>query len=433
MSTIPAGPEPVLAEDELPARASIFSKPILGWVLYDLANTLFSYVVLTRYYNQWVIEERGVADIVVGAVGLLVSLALVLALPALGAMADHTGGRTRYLGVLTAGCCIATALLGGVQPISLVLILYALALFCFSSALPHYDALLDRVTVEDKTRSQVSGIGVAVGYLGSVMAILVIGGMVGEDSQAAFLPTAMLFALFSIPILLWLKDPLKQEAKRPLGLLARTATREALRELRNLPHLPWGRFLLARFLYIEAVTCLVAYMALYSARVGGFSSSEIDRLLLFSIVAAILGALLAGWMAARFGPKQVLLVAVLGAVVVLALGALTGGSLLYLIGPLTGAVLGSLNCCDRLVMLQLTAPHLEHRGRAFGTYALIGKLSSGVGPLILWGGTIFLLYNLLDVLSEVAATRVAVGMLSLCALAGWLVLRGVRISEQDAV
>ena len=393
---------------------------------------LFSYVVITRYFNEWVIEQRGVADIVVGAVGLSVSLALILALPALGAMADHTGGRTRYLGWLTAGCCLATALLGGVQPLGLVLILYALALFCFSSALPHYDALLDRVTVEGKTRSRVSGIGVAVGYLGSVLAILLIGGMVGEDNQAAFLPTALLFALFSIPLLLWVRDPLKQEAKKPLGPLARAATREALRELKNLPHLPWGRFLLARFLYLEAVTCLVAYMALYSARVGGFSASEIDRLLLFSIVAAIAGALLSGWIAARIGPKRVLLVAVMGAVVVLALGALTGGTLLYVIGPLVGAVLGSLNCCDRLVMLQLTATHLEHRSRAFGTYALIGKLSSGVGPLVLWGGTIFVLYNLLDVLSEVAATRVAVGMLSLCALAGWLVLRGVRLPEQDA-
>ena len=112
------------------------------------------------------------------------------------------------------------------------------------------------------------------------------------------------------------------------------------------------------------------------------------------------------------------------AVSALALVAGTGASAtLWIAGPMVGAALGSLSSVDRVLMLRLV-PEAE-RGEDFGLYAMVGKLSSGFGPLVLWGGTILLMTELLE-LSPFDASRVAVFVLAGAALAGLLVLRPLK-------
>ena len=96
------------------------------------------------------------------------------------------------------------------------------------------------------------------------------------------------------------------------------------------------------------------------------------------------------------------------------------GELLWVVGPLLGGVLGSLSAVDRVFLLRLVPP--ERRGEDFGLYALVGKLSTGFGPLVLWGGTILVATELAG-LSKFDASRVAVVVLAGAALAGLLILR----------
>ena len=91
-----------------------------------------------------------------------------------------------------------------------------------------------------------------------------------------------------------------------------------------------------------------------------------------------------------------------------------------MIGPLLGIVLGSLSAVDRVFLLRLVPP--ERRGEDFGLYALVGKLSTGFGPLVLWGGTILVAHDLAG-MSKFDASRVAVVVLAGAALAGLLILR----------
>jgi UMF1 family MFS transporter len=95
-------------------------------------------------------------------------------------------------------------------------------------------------------------------------------------------------------------------------------------------------------------------------------------------------------------------------------------ALLWVAGPLVGIALGSLSAVDRILMLALVP--VERRGEEFGLYALVGKLSSGFGPLVLWGGTVLVATELIG-LSRFDASRVAVAVLATSALAGLLVLR----------
>ncbi len=107
---------------------------MVGWVLYDFANTIFSFVVVTRYFNDWIVEERGQPDIYVGLMVAAVSLALVATLPLIGALADRRGRHKPILIVFTLICVVATGLLGVVESVLLALVVGAIATFAFNTS-----------------------------------------------------------------------------------------------------------------------------------------------------------------------------------------------------------------------------------------------------------------------------------------------------------
>ncbi|MDQ3688995.1 MAG: MFS transporter, partial [Chloroflexota bacterium] len=219
-------------------RWRLLSLPVIGWIVYDFANTIFSFVVVTRYYNDWIIEERGQPDIYVGLMVAAVSVALVLALPLLGALADRLGRHKPILVAFTLLSVLATGLLSVIDSILLALVMGGIATFAFNSADAQYHPLLSVVAPEAR-RSRVSGIGVAVGYLGSLTALFAIGSFV-EDGQAqrSFLPAAALFLVFALPCFLLVRErprrargPDAQAPARPFAQLVAT-----LRRARGAPH-----------------------------------------------------------------------------------------------------------------------------------------------------------------------------------------------------
>ncbi len=398
-------------------RASILSPPVLGWVLYDLANTIFSFVVVTRYFNDWIIEERGQPDYYVGLMTAVVSIALVFTLPAIGAAADRRFGHKPILIVFTVLCVAMTALLGTVGPVLLALVVAGIATYAFNTADSQYHPLLSVVAPEEKSRGRVSGAGVALGYIGTLMALFLLGKIVDDgEAQKAFLPAAAMFMVFALPCFFLVKEgPRKpQDAPRdPFAQLFESVAR-ARRE-------PYGRLLLARFFYVDAIATVIQFMTVYARRTGDFDGDQIDILLAVSTVAAIAGAVGAGLLAERIGPRLVVLGTLTLTIVTLAAGAATGSSaLLWFLGPMVGIALGSLSAVDRVFLLRLVPA--DRRGEEFALYALVGKLSSGFGPLVLWGGTIFVANELLD-LSKFDASRIAVGVLAAAALLGMLILR----------
>jgi UMF1 family MFS transporter len=401
-------------------RWRLLSLPVLGWILYDFANTIFSFVVVTRYYNDWIIEERGQPDIYVGLMVATVSVALILTLPLLGALADRLGRHKPILIAFTLLSVVATGLLGVVHPIWLALLVAGIATFAFNSSDAQYHPLLSVVAPESR-RGRVSGIGVAVGYLGSLTALFLIGSFVHDGhAQRAFLPAAALFGFFALPCFFLVRERRKaapqaadQAPARPFAQLAAT-----VRRARGAPH---GRLLLARFFYVDAIATVLAYLTVYARRTGDFDGGSIDVLLAISALIAIAGAIGGGILAERFGPKRVIVWTLSIAIVSLFAEASSGiGALLWVVGPLIGIVLGSLSAVDRVFLLRLVPE--ERRGEDFGLYALVGKLSTGFGPLVLWGGTILLMHDLAG-LSKFDASRVAVLMLVASAIAGLLILR----------
>ena len=402
----------------------LLSRPVLGWVLYDFANTIFSYVVLTRYFTEWIVIERARPDWYVGLMSATTSLALVACLPVLGALSDRLGRHKPLLLALTSVSVGATALLAAVDGVLAALMVAGVAIFAFNAAEAQYHPLLASVAPPER-RARISGLGVGVGYLGALVALLALGRYVPDgENQHAFLPTAALFGLFALPCLLWVRERPRARAARPAGGVVHAPLGDLARSVRHAREAPYGRFLVARFLYYDALATVIGFMTVYARRTGDFSSAQLDALLGLSTLFAVAGAILAGVLAERLGPKPVLLGTVTSVAGVLLVTGVTGaGELLWVAGPVVGAALGSATAADRVLMLRLLPP--ERRGEGFGLYALVGRVSSGFGPLVLWSGTIWLLAEGLGVAGLAAASRVAVCVLALAALLGLLVLRPV--------
>jgi len=416
-------------------RRRRFSPQAIAWVLFDFGATIFSYVVVTRYFNDWIVIELGQPDILIGVMSIAVAAVLILALPFFGALSDRFGRHRPLLAVFSLIAIAATASLGAVDSVALALIAAGLAIFAFDCADSQYNPMLASVAAP-RDQGFVSGIAVAFGYVGTIVALFVVGGIVaGGDNQSAFLPAAALYLAFVLPCILLVREhrrPRAPGAAPRLRSVPRAAMRQLAASLRSARGRPHGRLLVARFLYVDAIATVIIFMTVYARRTGDFSSADLDLLLAISTGFAMVGAVAAGVLVTRAGPKPVLLVTVVGvAVTLLAVGISGSSALLWVAGPIVGMALGSVSATDRVFMLRLVPA--ERRGEDFGLYGMVGKVSSGFGPFVLWGGTIYVLTDALSLTSPFSASRVAVCVLAGAALVGAALLRSLPNPRAEPV
>ena len=180
-----------------------------GWALYDFANTIFSYAVVSYAMGLWLVEDTqfGKAN---GPFAFSVAIAVSVGInaivsPILGALSDRAGGRRLpYLLFFTLLCIVPTAVIGQ-SPAFVGLVLFTIANFAYQSALIYYDATLKTVSYPD-TRGKLSGIGVAVGYCGTiVIGVLIF--VLDLPIASVFFVAAALYGLFAIPLFLVVREP----------------------------------------------------------------------------------------------------------------------------------------------------------------------------------------------------------------------------------
>jgi MFS transporter, UMF1 family len=397
----------------------------VGWALYDFANTIFSYAVVSFAIGLWLTDDARFGE---GTGNLALSLAIVasvglnaLASPILGALSDRAGGRRLpYLLFFTLLCIVPTAIIGASPPV-VGLLLFIVANFAYQSALIYYDATLRTVSYP-QTRGKLSGIGVAIGYGGTIFVGLLIF-LLDLPVASVFLVAAALYGLFAIPLFLVVREPNTAgtpgptlgDAAAALGQLPAT-----IRSARTVPGL--GRFLLGRFFYSDAVNTIIVVMSIVATRAMGLTETVANLILLSLAVVAVLASFGWGALVDRLGPKRSLMIVLASWAIGLVVGGIslgvpgTPGLVMFLAaGCILGSGLGGVQVADRVLMVRLSPP--EQLGAFFGLYGLVGKGSQVIGQL-LFGGTIFLLVSTLGV----GAYQVAVLSLLVTMLIGaWLV------------
>jgi UMF1 family MFS transporter len=426
----------VLADGE---RRPVVRAPLrerMSWALYDFANTIFSMNVATLYFTVWLVSDLGVSSTMEAAASAMASVLVVVAVPFLGALSDARRRRKSWVVGFTVVSCVACAMIGvfgqrllpltgqaviggapmpagyhasGV-PLFWVLAAFVLANFAYQAAQPFYNAMMPEL-VPAEERGRLSGFGTAVGYVGSVLGVLFVMpffngtlplvGALGagvmhtlhalvpftahEGRVSAFVPTAILFLAFSLPLVLCCRD----HNPAPPGTRVdwRAAVREVGHTLRDARQHPGAlRFILASFVYQDAIGTIVGFMTLYAVKAVGFDKGSEITLFLVLTIPSIVGSLLYGALVDRIGAKRSLLltivlwIALLGVMIVV-----PGKQAFWLVGLAIGLNYGGVPTAERPMLLGLV-PDAE-AGRYFSVMLLSSRAAAIVGPL-LWGVTV---------------------------------------------
>jgi UMF1 family MFS transporter len=373
----------------------------LAWALYDFANTIFSFAVVSGAIGLWLVSDARFGERdgnFILSIAVVVSVGLnALVSPILGALSDRGGRRLPFLFAFTALCIVPTAFIGGSAP-AVGVLLFIVANFGYQAALIYYDATLKTVS-RPETRGRLSGIGVGIGYCGTIFAGLFMLAL-GVPVDDRFAVAAVLFALFAIPIFVFVREtgPIGGVSVADVvGSLAQLRTSVA--HAREVPGLL--RFLVGRFFYSDAVNTIIVVMSVVTTRAKGLSDQMALLVLLGLTVVAIFASFGWGRLVDRLGPRRTLMIVLASWAVGLVLGAISLsidgaiGLLLFLVaGGILGSGLGGVQVADRVLMVRLSPP--DRIGEFFGLYGLVGKGSQVIGQL-LYGLTLLLFFDTLGV------------------------------------
>jgi UMF1 family MFS transporter len=442
----------------------------LSWALYDFANTIFSMNVSTLYFAVWLVSDLGVSN-TLDAVASAVSSALVfLAIPFLGALSDVRRRRKPWVIGFTLLSCAGCALMGVLgqrllpltgeavdapatlpqgwhatgAPLFWVLAAYALAGFAYQAAQPFYNAMLPELAPPEE-QGRLSGFGTAIGYVGSIVGVLLVApffngalpafGQLGDATMrtlhslvpftshggrvSTFVPTGVLFLVFSLPLFLVCRD--HNPAPRGTPVDWRRAVREVIHTIHEAKKHPGTlRFIIASFVYQDAIGTIVGFMTLYAVKAVGFTRGSEIKVFLVLTIPSIFGSYIYGHLVDRFGAKRSLMSTILVWIALLAIMiAVPGQTAFWIVGLAIGLNFGGVPTAERPVLLGLV-PDTE-AGRYFSLMLLSSRAAAIVGPLI-WGITVD---GLEPSLGTAIAYRAAVMTVAVMFVIAAFILRGV--------
>jgi UMF1 family MFS transporter len=399
-------------------------KRIWGWFFFDWASQPYSTLLLTFIFGPYVkelLDDGTAAQTVwgfgIGAAGIVVALLA----PMLGALADSSGHRMRWIWVFSALYFVGSFGLWWAAPdsfnVTTTMLFFAVGLIGFEFATIFTNSMLPDLGTREEI-GRISGAGFAFGYVGGLVSLIImllffaengstLKTLIGldplfgldasarEGTRAVGPLAAVWFAVFMVPFFWYVRDP--KPAKNQPG-----ATRKALAELGNtiktLPKSPsLFAFLGSSMFYRDALNGIYVFGGIYAAGVLEWSVVDTG---IFGILAIISGALfswLGGGVDSKIGPKPVIIVSIVTLTLVAisivfvsregVFGIPVGPEskapdyLFYLFGVLIGAAGGTVQAASRTMMVRQANPH--RMTEAFGLYALAGKSTSFIAPLLI--------------------------------------------------
>ena len=371
------------------ARLELERNPITisSWVIYDMANTMFSAGVVGLVFPLWVISHSGGDDATVGYT-LTVAMALVFFLsPLVGFLSDRLKRRMPFLLVLTL-CWIVSTVLIGAWGLKLSLLLVVTALVFIQLANIFYNGLLGDLSTNSNA-GLIGGIGVGLGYIGAITAVAMSILLLEDDGHVnLFRLMGFCSLVFTAPLLVAGRYRISMAS----GSLFAEVFTETLRLMkssfqRSVTNSNWMRFLISRFWYLWAVNAASSFAVLYAVQTVKMSETEVQMILAIGIVTGIPMGAFWGWVVDKIGALHVLKVNVLGWVLLLAIAAAIPlmtwpSSVWWFVGSFSGTILSGLYVAERPIVLAM-AP-LDRRSEYFAMFTMSGRLAAIVAPFS-WG------------------------------------------------
>ena len=392
-------------------------KSLFSWLLFDLANTVYAFIIPGLYFSVWLVSEKGWTD---QQLGLATSTAMVIVAilgPWIGRKSDSSQGKKRILLLMTLICIISTFLLGTFSVETSVL-LFIFSLIGFNLGSVVYDALLVSVSNEEN-RGKISGLGVAFGYTGSLIGfgVATLLQNMGYSYIEIFKSVAILFLLFSLPAFFFIEEKITTDKKIKINILnSLSIVINSWKHSRQYEGLT--RFLVGRFFYADAINTLISgLLAVYLVEEVGLTPADSQSILALAIVVSIIGGYIFGKAADLYGPRKLILISITCWMISLSLAIIATEFnqlwLIYVTGVLGGFNIGGIFAVDRVFMTRLSPE--KHLGEFYGLYSTVGRFATILGP-ILWG----LIVNSLGL-----GRNVAMGSLILLLAISYYIIYGV--------
>jgi UMF1 family MFS transporter len=384
-----------------PPSSRAARRAVWGWAIYDWANSAFATSVMAGFFPIFFKEfwsagtDVNVSTALLGYANSLASLIVAVGAPLMGALADRTGRRKRWLLMCAFGGALATAGLFGVGPghWGQAVALYAAATVGFAGANIFYDSLLPSVAPDHRLEA-VSSLGYAMGYLGGGLLFLLNVSMTIwpaafglPDSAAAvrwsFVLVAIWWAGFTTVTARWVPEPLRTSAAAgPPDPMPVSGWRQAARTFRSL-----GRqrnilfFLLAYWFYIDGVDTIIRMAVDYGLSLG-FTSRDLILALLMVQFIGFPAALVFGRLGERWGVRRSLFLGI-GAymLITMAGAAMTHRNHFFALAAAIGCFQGGIQALSRSYYARLIPR--ERAAEYFGIYNMMGKFAAILGPALM--------------------------------------------------
>ncbi len=361
-------------------------RTVWSWALFDFANSVYPAVITTAvfpiFFKDFIIgEEGGVGELWWGRAVSLSAMIVAITAPMLGSIADRSGARKRFLVFYTLVCVGAVAAMTTLEAGMLAagFAIFVVANVGFESAVVFYNAYLPEIA-PPRRQGRVSGLGFGLGYFGSAigLGVALVFVMRGQ-MDAVWLLTAAFFLVFALPAFANLPpdhrgDGVLRAAAHGLRDLRQTiAEVSRMKDLRN--------FLIAFFFFIDGVLTIIVVAALVAEETFGFTQEGVIVLFFILQFSAAAGAFALAKPTDRLGPKKVLTgVLSLWTAAGVAAYFIQGQLAFYILAVIAGFGLGSVQAASRAMMSLLIPKGQE--AKLFGFYALCGKSSSVLGPML---------------------------------------------------
>lgn len=360
---------------------------IISWAMYDTANQFFALNIVSLYFVRWLILEKHTPEIFYSIAFGISTFFIALLAPIFGTIADVRGKHRPFLIFFTLLCIFFTILMGFTSDVFFALVFFGIANIGCQEATIFYNALMLNISSPGKV-GLVSGLGKMFGYFGAIIALLCTKPIVlAHGYQASFLWTGILFLLFSLPCMLFIKDraiPLAQQRniivnkmqiieifKRMHTTLFKKDEYAALRE-----------FLKAAFFGLCVVNVTMLFMSIYITKVFGLTDADVFKFVILGTVFAVIGSIGSGLISDKIGCKRSMMWVFSLWTICLFVAALVVPPYHWIIVLLAGISLGSTWVVSRAFVVNIVPNGAA--GEAFGVFNFICYLAGIVGP-ILWG------------------------------------------------
>jgi len=411
------------------------NKKIISWALYDWANSAYATVVMAGffpiYFKQYWASSLSSQESTyqIGLANSIASLVIVLIAPIVGSIADQAGNRKRfllfftYMGLIT---CAALFFVGE-NDWKLSILLYVVATIGFSGGVCFSDSLLLSVSEKNKL-DVVSALGYAMGYIGGGLLFAFCVWLVRspeimglnsslEAMKVSFLLVAIWWAVFSVPIFLFVKEPARtNNNSRGIsvifsGFSTLFKTFKSIRQYKIV-----FTFLLAYWFYIDGVDTIVRMAVDYGLALN-INSADLIMALLVTQFIGFPSAIGFGYLGNQLGTKLGIQIAiVMYIVVVIWAYQLNSVWEFYMLAVMIGLVQGGIQSLSRSLYASIIPA--SRSAEFFGFYNMLGKFSAVIGPIMMaW------------VVVLTGSHRIAMLSIVVLFVVGWVLLRYVDVDK----